>query len=184
MRERLFLPPFLYGCTGIEMNLYFANVFTCINPGNYVFKFHCEIGRCDQERWRCIPRQEETGVHEARLEVISEDGVVAEGECRLVICSPDKASDRKLRLMMVGDSLTDQTWYPAHIHTLCRKYNIDLTMVGTNIPEQLRELPGQLIEYPDRELLYGVRHEGWGGWSAATFLYRKAPKGAKNGKKD
>ena len=55
MSERLLLPEKIYGFCGSEVNIYFANVFTCINPANYVFKFHCDIGHCGRNRWYCIP---------------------------------------------------------------------------------------------------------------------------------
>ncbi len=174
MQDKLLLPPVIYGTVGIEMNLYFANVFACINPANYFFKFHCPIGRCDQERWRCIPGVEDAGTHEAEIEVLSDSGTVARGQCRVVINHADAAAGKKLRLLMIGDSLTDQTCYPANLHSLAVKNHIDLTMLGTNIPLEFRNLPGgKLINYPPAEELEGVRHEGWGGWSACTFLHRK-----------
>ena len=179
MADRLFLPPVIYGTTGIEMNLYFANVFTTVNPANYAFNFHAPLGRCDRERWRCIPRQEDVGIHEAHLEVFDDSGLAASGECRIVITPSETAANKKLRLLMIGDSLTDQGHFPVHFHTLCRRYGMDLTMLGTNVPEEFSKLPGQLIKYPDAGLLPGVRHEGWGGWSAATFLTRKEDSGSK-----
>ena len=173
MSDRLFLPPVIYGAVGIEMNLYFSNIFTAINPANYLFNFRAPLGRCDRERWRCIPRQEDVGTHEAHLEIYDDSGLVASGECRIVITSPETVAGKKLRLLMIGDSLTDQGHFPVHFHTLCRRYGMDLTMLGTNVPEEFSKLPGQLIRYPDSSLLPGVRHEGWGGWAASTFLTRK-----------
>ena len=68
MNERLFLPERLFGCIGIEMNLYFANIFTALNPANYFFRFSCDLGRCDEKRWHCIPDGNAVGIHEARLQ--------------------------------------------------------------------------------------------------------------------
>ena len=89
MQDKLLLPSVIYGTAGIEMNLYFANVFTCINPKNYFFKFHCDIGRCDQERWRCIPTAENVGIHEAEIEVFNDNGMVAKGKCSVVISAAE-----------------------------------------------------------------------------------------------
>ena len=176
MQDKLLLPSVIYGATGIEMNLYFANVFSCINPKNYFFKFHCDIGRCDQERWRCIPTAENIGSHEAEIEVFNDNGMVASGKCSVVISAADSAAGKVLRLLMIGDSLTDQTCYPADLHRLCVSNKIDLTMLGTNVPLKFREFPsGKMINYPPEKELEGVRHEGWGGWSAGTFLYRDKP---------
>lgn len=174
MSERLLLPEKIYGFCGSEVNIYFANVFTCINPANYVFKFHCDIGHCGRNRWYCIPESKDAGTHPGKLEVFDESGLVARAECQLVISDPERSAGRKLSVLMIGDSMTDQTCYPAHLHTLCRQYGIELTMLGSNIPLKFREYPsGKMIAYPPAEELDGVRHEGLGGWSAATFLRRK-----------
>ena len=175
MNERLFLPESLCGCIGMEMNLYFANIFTTLNPANYFFRFSCDLGRCDEKRWHCIPDGNSVGIHEAHLQIMGEDGIVAEGVTRINILDPEKFREQKIRLLMIGDSLMDQTHYPAHLHRLCCRFGIDVTMLGTNVPAELRNRPGQLIRYPEPALLEGVRHEGWGGWTARTFLTKKEP---------
>ena len=172
MQKRLLLPQTIHGAAGIEMSLYFANVFETLNPANYAFHFHSSCGSCCEERWHFTPGKEHTGSFEARLDVLDDEGLKAEGACRLVIHDPALSEGKKIRLLMIGDSLTDQSHYPTHIHTLCRRYGIGLEMLGTNVPEHFRLLPGQLIRYPAPELLPGVRHEGYGGWSAGTFLTR------------
>lgn len=174
MSERLLLPEKIYGFCGTEVNIYFANVFTCINPDNYVFKFHCGIGHSCKDRWYCIPTAENVGTHPGKLEVFDDNGMIARAECQIIITAPEKNVKRKLSVLMIGDSLTDQTYYPTHLHTLCCQNGIELTMLGSNIPLKFREYPsGKMINYPPENLLDGVRHEGRGGWSAATFLRRK-----------
>lgn len=175
MNERLLMPQCFHGTAGEEMSFYFANVYAALNPANYAFYFHCSKGSACEERWHFTPSSEDAGTLEGAVEVRDDDGVVASGNCRMIIHDPAKSAGKKVRLLMIGDSLTDQTHYPTHIHTLCRRYGIDLEMLGTNVPEILRNRPGQLIRYPEPELLSGVRHEGYGGWSANTFLTRKEP---------
>ena len=175
MSERLFLPEVLCGCVGMEMNVYFANVFASVNPANHFFRFRCGIGRCDEKRWRCVPDAQMAGVHEARLQVMDDNGIAAEGSARITVTDPEEFRGRRLRLLMIGDSLTDQTHYPAHLLALCRRFGLEVTMLGTNVPAELRTQPGQLIRYPEPALLEGVRHEGWGGWTAWSFLTKKKP---------
>ena len=173
MNDRLLMPPVIHGTVGEEMNLYFANLFTVLNPANYAFQFYCEKGSCCEERWHFTPGKDDVGTFEASLEIYDDNGLVASGKCSIIIHDPAAAAGKKLRLLMIGDSLTDQSHYPAHIHTLCKRYGVDLEMLGTNMPEMLYNQPGQLIKYPDPELLRGVRHEGYGGWTAGGFLTRK-----------
>ena len=180
MNERLLMPEVFHGVAGEETAFYFSNVYAVLDPGQYAFDFDCAKGSCYEERWFFSPAKEDAGTLEAELQIHDNDGVVDSGKCTVVIHDPARSAGKKIRLLMIGDSLTDQTHYPAHIHTLCRRYGIDLEMLGTNVPEKLRNVPGQLIRYPEAELLPGVRHEGYGGWSAGTFLTRKeAVKGDK-----
>ena len=175
MNERLFLPEILCGCVGVEMNVYFANIFAAVNPAGFFFRFSCDMGRCDEKRWRCVPDKKSVGVHEARLQVMDDSGIVAEGSAKILIADPEVFRGRRLRLLMIGDSLTDQTHYPAQLHALCRRFSLEETMLGTNVPAELCTQPGQLIRYPEPALLEGVRHEGWGGWTAWSFFTRKKP---------
>lgn len=173
MNDFLLIPPVIHGTVGEEMNLYFANLFAVLNPADYAFQFDCEKGACCAERWHFTPGKEDVGSYEASLEIYDDNGIAASGKCTIVIHDPEASSGKKLRLLMIGDSLTDQSHYPTHIHTLCKRYGIQLEMLGTNVPEELYKQPGQVIQYPDPELLPGVRHEGYGGWTAGSFLTRK-----------
>ena len=56
---KLLLPEQIYALPGFEINIYFRNIVTVINPANYAFDVECEKGRCDQERWRWIPAPED-----------------------------------------------------------------------------------------------------------------------------
>lgn len=179
MNDRLFMPEVIHCVVGEEISFYFANVYTTLNPDNYAFRFFCDKGSCCEERWHFTPAKEDVGTYHATLDVYDDDGVVASGKCSIVVHDPAASAGKKVRLLMVGDSLMDQSHYPTHIHTLCLRYGIDLEMLGTNVPEILRERPGQLIRYPEPELLKGVRHEGYGGWTAGTFLKRNEPVGGK-----
>lgn len=173
--SRLILPPVIYASVGYETNVYFDNVFLCLNPRNYAFEFHCDIGRCDEKRWRYIPAADDIGIYTATLTVRDESGIAAEGTTRIVVSDPAAKAGHPFRLLMIGDSLTDQTHFPARVHALCQTHAFPVTMLGTNCPEELQHDPFQLIQYPASELLPGVRHEGWGGWSARSFLCKTQP---------
>ena len=180
--ERLILPPVIYASVGNEMNLYFDNVFLCLNPRNYAFEFHCGIGRCDDKRWHCIPAADDIGIHAATLRIWDESGIAAEGRTRIMVSDPAVKKECSFRLLMIGDSWTDQTHFPSRVHSLCLKHEFNITMLGTNCPEELRHDPFQLIRYPAPERLKGVRHEGWGGWAWGTFLHKTKTSAKKNPK--
>ena len=56
---KLLLPEIIYALPGFEINIYFQNIVTVINPDNYAFDVECAKGRCDQLRWRWIPDDED-----------------------------------------------------------------------------------------------------------------------------
>ncbi|OQA80540.1 MAG: GDSL-like Lipase/Acylhydrolase [Lentisphaerae bacterium ADurb.Bin242] len=157
--ERLQLPPVIYAVPGMEMNIYFDNVFLSVNPSNYIFQVTCPIGRNDEKRWRVIPTEEAAGIHELKLEVSDDTGIIAEAATRIVIPPADAGKGRKIRILMIGDSLTDHSCYPARLHSLCLDAGIGLDMLGTNHPSG----------FP------GICHEGWGGWTWNTFLFKDNP---------
>ena len=64
---KLLLPEVIYALPGFEINIYFQNIVTVINPANYAFDVECEKGRCDQLRWRWIPEEEDAGKHKLKL---------------------------------------------------------------------------------------------------------------------
>ena len=61
MNERLFLPERLFGCIGIEMNLYFANIFTALDPANYFFRFSCDLGVAMKKDGIAFPSETRSG---------------------------------------------------------------------------------------------------------------------------
>ena len=77
---KLLLPDKIYALAGFEINIYFQNIVTVINPANYAFDVECEKGRCDRERWRWTPSDEETGEHKLKVSVWSDEGLLAEAE--------------------------------------------------------------------------------------------------------
>ena len=86
---RLLIPEKIYAVPGVEMNVYFNNVVTVVNPANYVFDVDCEKGRNDLKRWRFTPKKEDVGTWKWKIRVISENGVVAEGESQVVVVPED-----------------------------------------------------------------------------------------------
>jgi lysophospholipase L1-like esterase len=79
--------------------------------------------------------------------------------------APRKAGEgRSLRLLIVGDSLTNATHYPNEMARLFRESgNPNWTMLGTHKPSNAKP---------------GVAHEGYGGWKWDTFLTKWEPQPA------
>ncbi len=155
---RLVLPPVLYAAPGVECNIYFDNVVLTPNIEDYLFDIDCAKGAQQAERYTWIPSEEDTGRHALTLKVYNSDyQMVAEGTTELRVVSAKAAADRKLSYLIIGDSLTAASVYPAELnHLFAQEGNPQVTLIGTT----------------DRG--EGVRHEGYGGWAAVTFASRWA----------
>ena len=151
---RLLIPEKIYAVPGVEMNVYFNNVVTVVNPANYVFDVDCEKGRNDLKRWRFTPRKEDVGTWKWKIRVINESGVVAEAESEVVVVPEDAGKGRTFSLLIVGASQTGAGHYPNRVAELMKQPgNPEFTSIGTR-----GKGPG--------------RHEGYGGWRWESFLTR------------
>ena len=151
---RLLIPEKIYAVPGVEMNVYFNNVVTVVNPANYVFDVDCEKGRNDLKRWRFTPKKEDVGTWKWKIRVINESGVVAEGESEVVVVPEDAGKGRTFSLLIVGASQTGAGHYPNRVAELMKQPgNPEFTSIGTR-----GKGPG--------------RHEGYGGWRWESFLTR------------
>ena len=150
---RLLLPEKIYAVPGVEMNVYFNNIVTVINPNNYVFDVDCKKGRNDQKRWRFIPQKNDAGSYKWSIRVISDEGVVASGETQLVVLPFDAGSQKEITMLIVGASQTGAGHYPDRMAELMKRPgNPKFTTVGTK---------GR-----------AGKHEGYGGWRWESFLTR------------
>ena len=151
---RLLVPEKIYAVPGVEMNVYFNNIVTVVNPSNYVFDVDCKKGRNDLKRWRFTPKKEDVGTWKWKIRVINDAGVVAEGESEVVVVPQEAGKGRKISLLMVGASQTGAGHYPNRVAELMKKPgNPEFICIGTR----------------SRGL---GRHEGYGGWRWESFLTR------------
>ena len=159
MQKKLQLPKIIYAVPGIECNLYFENIFLTINPSNFAFEVKCKKGRCDEKRWRYIPKDAEAGTYDLQVNVYDDDNLVATASSKLVVVPADAGKGKTVTLLLIGSSeLEMQHAFPIHIHKLFQAQgNPALKMIGENGPG-----------WPDK--IGEVRHEGYGGWSFGRFI--------------
>jgi lysophospholipase L1-like esterase len=153
---RLLLPEKIYAVAGIETNIYFDNTVLVVNPANYVFDVTCRRGIQQNERWTFTPMPEDVGMHPLTLEVRSQKNeVIARATTAVEVVTANAGKDREISLLTIGDSLTNATTYTQQIYQRCQATEIGnpkLTLIGSR---------DSGIE--------GVRHEGYGGWTAERF---------------
>ena len=162
-QDKLILFEKIYAVPGIECNIYFSNIFLAVNHANYVFDVDCKVGRNDLKRWRFTPKAEHGGkTFPLSIKVYDETGLVAEAATMIYVAHADAGKDKKINILMVGDSYTNHTVYPAWLYELCKKENKpELNMIGT-----------RRYEYKGANIAPEVRSEGYSGWRWDSFLTR------------
>lgn len=158
---RLTLPATGYAVVGAEMNVYFDNIVLTEQPGDYRFVVKCPIGRTEKDRWTVTATDTDVGRHPWQITVYQQDRPVAERAMTWQVVSAAAAKDKRLNLLLVGDSLTHGTIYP---NDLARRLSAvdqpQWTMLGTHRPASAKE---------------GVAHEGYGGWTWERFVKHYEP---------
>src|SRR5690606_20675044 len=127
------------------------NVILTENPEAYRFEVECAVGTTSARRWSVTPKAEDAGSHKLTLTVRDAGHQpLARGSTTLRVVPADAGKGRTLRLLVVGDSLTNATVYPNELaRLLSQPGNPEWKMLGTHRPGSAAE---------------GVAHEGYGGW--------------------
>jgi lysophospholipase L1-like esterase len=161
---RLILPTTIYATPGIETNVYFENAVLTLAPGSYFYDVTCAKGTLLAARWTFTPKGEDAGSYPLMLEVRdSSNSVVARGRSTVRVASAGAGSGSIVRLLTVGDSLTQPALYQRHIHQMCAAYaKPGLELIGTRGPDNLPAAGA-------------IRHEGIGGWTAQAFATIHGP---------
>lgn len=158
---RLILPPVIHAFEDLETNVYFDNAFLLLDPRTVLPDVTCAKGSQQNERWTWTPKVDEAGDHAFRIELRDGSNAVVASASTVVRVHPKKpanAPERPLSLLVVGDSLTAASVYPARVLELAKADGLALTLVGTRGPGA-----------EEGKALGEVRHEGYGGWTAERF---------------
>jgi lysophospholipase L1-like esterase len=156
---QLTLPPVIYAVPDVPMSIYHDNIVLTETPEDYRFEFTCKLGTSEARRWTITPTDRDVGDHPLAITVKDASGKVLEqGKTTLHISPRKSASTKPLRLLIIGDSLTNATVYPTEIaRLLAEPGNPKFTLLGTHKPAGTTP---------------GVAHEGYGGWKWSDFLFK------------
>ena len=156
---QLTLPPFVYATPGVVMSIYHDNIVLTEKPTDYRFEFSCEIGENKTRRWTVNPSDGDVGDHLVEIAIKDAGGRIVESGQTTLRVSPRTAGEGgALRLLIIGDSLTNASVYPNELaRLLTNSGNPQFTMLGTHRPTSAKP---------------GVAHEGYGGWKWSDFLFK------------
>ena len=163
MNIGLLLPSVIYAVVGYEINIYFHNLVTTINPYNYAYEVKASVGRTDAMRWHWIP--EAPGTQKVVVSVWNDDGKVAEAEATIIVSPADAGSNRELTILEIGASCMAGMGHCDALHAHFQpEGNPKLIMLGSHGPGYTPLVPG------------GPATESYGGWTWKTFFTKTQTK--------
>jgi len=153
-KPAFYLPERLYAAPGLELNVYFKEVFDSVVPQNYAFQAYCKKGKSELTRWCYTPKAEDAGTsHALVINAWNDDGLVAAVTSQVVVAVMPSDPKRKVTLALLGDSLTNCRYQDQVFKDMQAAGYVGYTPVGSHgVSED------------------GVRHDGYGGYSFDTFL--------------
>ena len=158
---KMALPEIVYAAPGIECNIYFENVVDSAVFRNYAYEVRCERGTQGEHRWFWTPGEEDAGQSfELELRLFNDYGLVLSGKCRVAVAAKAAHPRRKFTLALLADSGVNCE-YPARLLEVMREKGfVNYTPVGSHAGGGRPVVSG------------GVAHDGYGGFSWASFLTR------------
>jgi len=158
---RFFLPPFICGVQGRELNIYFENIVIEPVRERLIFSVSCEKGKQLRQRWTWEPTGEDVGSHKLSIEVRSlDDEILAAAETTIQVVPVDAGTGNSVTHLAIGDSFTAPSIYTESLMRLFSKDGPAYRLVGTHHPEGA--MPGNV-------------HEGYAGWKYITFVDKAKP---------
>jgi len=153
---QLTLPEEIYAVEGIETGLFFSNMMRVGNLAEYQIHVKSDLGKVQDDRWLFTPTKKDIGEHPLMICVKDFNGKMLGCETtKLIVTAANAGEGKKIRLLIVGDSLTNATLYPNEIARL-------LSLPGNPTWEMLGT-------HKTRNAAKGVIHEGYGGWTWKRF---------------
>jgi len=153
----LLLPETMYVVAGRPRDIFFQNIVPVKDPE--VFEYHLTgdtagISMRRRSLHIALPADAE-GIRNITLQATEPKGrEVVTSTVKLVIVPKDAGQDKKITVLLVGDSLGHQSQFPNALYRLLQQPgNPEATFVGTNHPT------GSL-----------VAHEQYGGWTYKDFI--------------
>ena len=158
-KPSFYLPEVLYAAPGLELNVYFGNVFDSVVPQRYAFQSFCEKGRSETRRWCFTPEAADAGRrYELVVNAWDDSGLVAAATSTVCVAGVPGDPSRAMVTALLGDSLTNAK-YQDHLFNVMREAGYSgYRPVGARKPAS-------------RD---GVWYDGYGGYTFESFLTRYA----------
>ena len=107
-KPSFFLPERIFAAPGLELNVYYKNVFDSVVPQNFAYEATCRKGCAELARWCFTPEEADAGKsYELVLSAWNDDGLVASVTSTVVVAAAAADPAKRVTLALLGDSLTN-----------------------------------------------------------------------------
>ena len=155
-KPAFYLPERIYAAPGLELNVYFTEIFDSVVPQNYAYQAYCRKGRSERVRWCFTPTAEDAGTtFPLVVNAWNDDGLVDSVTSQVVVAAAPVDPSRKVTLALLGDSLTNCGYQDQVLKDMRLAGYSGYTPVGS------RAMTAD-----------GARHDGYGGYTFDAFLTR------------
>lgn len=125
----LVLPPVIYAVEGIETRIEYDNVIHY--PDEYQVLVECEVGVAGGGSWTFTPTVEDEGVYPLQMTLLSPDDEVIRQSETIIAVTPSAINEHPLKLMVIGDSLSDDGKYQLQFANRMDAAGITYSTLGT-----------------------------------------------------
>ncbi len=153
---------------GDTFELFYRGIVKVRNIENHYMCVDCDIGQAFSRRYTVTPTEDNIGEHRLTVKVLDDFGeVIGEGETVLRVCMPASEPEKRVNVLIVGDSLTaGGIW----ADELCRRVTgTDGEGFGGSAPEGLGLRNIKFIG-KKTSAKSGAGFEGFGGWTFGNYL--------------
>lgn len=156
-KPSFYLPERLYAAPGLELNVYYTDVFDSVVPRNFAYQAYCKKGKSELTRWCFTPTDEDAGkTYSLVINAWNDDGLAAAVTAAVEVAAAPVDPARRMTLALLGDSLTNCRFQDQVFRDMREAGLVGYVPVGARRPE---------VEG-------GVPHDGYGGYTFDTFLTR------------
>jgi lysophospholipase L1-like esterase len=125
----LVLPPLIPVTAGIPAEIIYDNV--AILDGVHSVEIECAIGTVGVNAWTFTATANDFGIYPFTMRLLNEANTVLAEAQTLLAVNPPKASQRDFRIMIIGDSLSNDGGYQNRLRNRMDTAGIQFSTVGT-----------------------------------------------------
>lgn len=165
------VPPKVYGISGKPVEIYFQNLGLIGEDDDFfvVTACTCNFGITERRRWIGIPKDSDVGTHTLSILITRQSDKKRFYYSVQIFIKKERTDLTKLRLLIIGDSITRQQFYPNKlVRDLKERLQLDVSTFG-NVALSFAD--GYDVTYTE-PAQPGVYTESYNGLTTGKFLHR------------